>query len=183
MRITLNQLKRIIKEEIEKDDAEEWARLAARREQSLDLEKQARESTSPKELDRLAHSEFAQVHWFVARNPHTSGETLRYLGTTGDLGIKKQVALNPSTPPDLLASFVDTLDGDNLLAVAGNPSTPPEALEVIFNRSKGTGPKNKGRDSNALRALARNPSTPDEIKSWLRSSRIPWMGDAFARKI
>lgn len=69
-------------------------------------------NTSPEELDRLAKNldiyGSPTIQYYVAENPNTSVDTLRYLAEYGDAVVCRYVARNPKCPVDILEEFANS---------------------------------------------------------------------------
>lgn len=69
-------------------------------------------NTSSEELDKLAKNTDAYglhtIQCYIASNPNTSVDTLRYLAEIGDAVICRYVARNPKCPEDILEEFANS---------------------------------------------------------------------------
>ena len=91
----------------------------------------AKDTTCPIILEQLSNSKYDQACHHVAKNKHTSVETLTKLfDNKVCLNVLSQ---NPNTPPDILIKLADGKDSyirnEN---ISKNPSSPASALYIVY---------------------------------------------------
>lgn len=158
----------------------------------------AAESTDPEELARLAEHASSFVKSAVARNPHTTADTLRILAAAGDKYVDSRIAGHPNTPADLLAALASSTDGFVQAGVASNPNADPSALERLASagaRVRERVAANKATPAETLLALAtdreaeirigvaRNRNTPDAAVIILSGDSEAEVRHALARRL
>lgn len=105
-----------------------------RSETELDVEQRkeiAKNSTSAKDLERLATDEYYMVRANVAQNPNTPLDILTHLAQDEYFLVRAYVAKNINSTADLLMNLAqDSLDSVRYY-VACNPNTPTEVLKQL----------------------------------------------------
>lgn len=149
------------------------------------LERAAKNSTNIRLLDRLASHPTRGIRELVAKNPHTSIETLKKLADTTstedlELYVVKEVAKNPNTPVSLLYEIY-TMNCPSYErrmlqnAIASNPNTPAYLLLRLDMAYRSNLASNPNTPAEVLRAIidkcnaaertliAKHPNTPPDI--------------------
>lgn len=96
----------------------------------------ARESTSKELLSILSYNERFIVREYVAKNLHTSPQTLEALAQDKDLSVRCAVLANRNTPREVISNFIKDLKEDNITRwdlgwIAGRETTSAEILTVL----------------------------------------------------
>jgi len=113
-------------------------------------------------LTRLAHSDDMSARWAVAKNPHTSVETLEFLSNDTVNLVRALVATNRATPKPILQKLFndEKIVRDGL---SGNPSTPIKLLSILADDA----------DAMVRMRVLENPSCTKELCTRLLDDSAP----------
>lgn len=130
-------------------------------------------ATDPKVLDRLSNHTDSNVGYYVALNPHTSGETLEKLSKSENDSVRENVATNKNTPIEVLKNLSKDKElirnqAEMNLKKRGfekEISTPPtpkiprkyDSYKTV-DWEKGMALAEQAKDPEALEALSQNES-------------------------
>jgi len=95
--------------------------------------KAGNQSSSPKLLEDLAHSEVDQIRLRVAENPRTPLHLLELLARDNNADVRIAVGTNPSTPVSLSYILACDVDPNVRLGLADDINTPLELLDRLCN--------------------------------------------------
>ena len=127
--------------------------------------------TTPETLAWLAQSDFANVRSAVAANPNTPPESLTVLSGDLNRGVVNKVAQNPAIPAELLDLFLNDEDPRSLANVAPNPALPAETLTML---SCNEDPVVRG-------GVAKNPAAPPDMLAKLAEDPDRYVRASVAR--
>jgi len=120
MKITKQQLKRIIKEELEKEIDEWWAG-----------EEINAWNVSSRDALKFSKGSDAKLRRRAARSTYAPPEVLKRLTKDSDVGVRREVAYNPATPLEVLAILATDPDEGVRWAVLAHDTTPDDLRATI----------------------------------------------------